>query len=302
MWRCLTLLGAALAGCGAAASPVAQTAQPTPVRSDRYGFSAKLPPGWTQASQSLTPHLSNPVEILSAGTFGDMRPSDNGGCAHVPTGALRRMGPGDAFVSVEERFGDPRFPDRPAHFTLDPKDQGSEAEQCAGPGEQLDVFWFGFRDAGRGFHVLVALGRNAAPARAAEALALLDSLRFDPGPAGVALDPDLAIHEDDPAAQLSWTLVPPWHRYDRLLTSLDSERLALGTEREPPDVTCASPSLAADAALILVFEGEPDGCTGLMRRWRDHGRALQAHAYFGSQASEQTRRDAASIVNSIQAR
>jgi hypothetical protein len=46
---------------------------------------------------------------------------------------------------------------------------------------ELGVYWFGFRDAGRGFQVLVALGRSASPARVAEALALLDSLRFDPG-------------------------------------------------------------------------------------------------------------------------
>jgi hypothetical protein len=39
-----------------------------------------------------------------------------------------------------------------------------------------------------------------------------------------------------------------------------------------------------------------------MVRWRDHGRAFQAHLYLGPRAGDQLKRDAVSILNSIQAR
>src|SRR4051794_8956665 len=187
MWRCLVLLAAATAGCGTVAAPGPRTSAPTEVRSQVHGFPGQLPAGWTRSSGSLTPHLSNPVEILSAGTFGDMRPAD-GKCAHMPAGALNRIGPKDAFVTLQERYGEPQFPDRPEHFALESKDLENEAAACADEGKKLDVYWFGFRDGSRGFHVLVAFGRSAPAARVAEALALLDSLRFEPGPAGIHLD------------------------------------------------------------------------------------------------------------------
>jgi hypothetical protein len=41
-------------------------------------------------------------------------------------------------------------------------------------------YWFGFGDAGRAFHVLVAIGRNARPELRRDAFRILDSLRFDP--------------------------------------------------------------------------------------------------------------------------
>jgi hypothetical protein len=333
VWRCLgLLLVVAVAGCGTVPAPRAERVSET-ITSQQYGFTARLPAGWTSASESLTPGLSNPVEILSAGTFGDMRPRD-GACAQMPGGGLERIGPEDAFLTIQERYGEPVFPDRPASFALEGKSENSDAATCAGKEKQLDVYWFGFRDAGRGFHVLVALGRSASPARVAEALALLDSLRFEPGPAGVHLDPDLAIHFEDRSARLSWSTVPPWRRYEWPLTSVDAERLVLGTfelQRSAPDENCtpraAIDALPPDGAFIYVFEydhvqpsslasfpartGELElgprqeyECVGdsQMVRWRDHGRAFQAHLYVGSRASDELKRDAISILNSIQAR
>jgi hypothetical protein len=91
---------------------------------------------------------------------------------------------------------------------------------------------------------------------------------------------------------------------------VDGERLALGTfdlERSAPDGNC-TPRAAIDAlppggAFIYVFEYvDPATSSGQMVRWRDHGRAFQAHVYFGPDATSDLKRDAMSILNSIQAR
>jgi len=318
-WPLLLLLVIA-AGCRE--EPVQPTAAPTRIASDAHGFTAQLPAGWELARESLTPGLTNPVEILSAGTVHDLRPEE-GSCAHVPVGGLERMGPRDAFVSVEERLGEPQFPSRPAHFTLPAATQQTDATFCTRNGSRLDIYWFGFRDAHRGFHVLVALGREAPPERREEALALLDSLRFEPGPAGVELDPDLAVRFSD--GDLTWLMpVPPWRHYDWPLTSVREERLAIGTfelERAPPDRNCtpraAIEALPDDGAFIYVFENRaaPDGtpevtlgsevgyeCLGRSRmaRWRVGDHTLQAHVYFGPRASGRLKDEARSILNSIQ--
>jgi hypothetical protein len=306
-----------------------------PVVSRAHRFSATLPAGWEIASRSLTPTMSpNPIEILSAGTLRDMRPLE-GSCGHMPVGAIERMGPRDALVTVFERFGGTRFPDRPAHFALPDRTQRGDAIACTDTATPLDDYWFDFRDADRGFHVLIVFGRDAPRARRDEALALLDSLRFEPGPQGVDLDPDITVPFEDPSARLSWQMpVPPWRRYDWPMTAVQGERLSLGTfelERGPPDRNCtpraAIEAMPPDGAFIYVLEyvdlaarwkqripqrtgsltlGLEDNfeCMGKSRTviWQDRGRAFQAHVYIGVRASDARRRDAASILNSIQAR
>ena len=328
-WWCVPLLLASLTGCVQPASVAAPG--PVPFASAEHGFSAALPGGWHVAPASLTPHLANPVEILSAGTMDGLRPRD-GACGHVAVGAIERMGPRDAFVTVQERFGETMFPARPARFALADPQERSDATACAEGEPPLDVYWWEFRDAGRNFHVLVALGREAPRERRVEALALLDSLRFEPGPDGVRLDPDRTVYARDVAAELSWAMpVPPWRRYDRALTSVVGERLVLGTfplARRAPDENCtpraAIDALPSDGAFIYVFEyvaadafarvpersgelalGPPVAyeCLGESRmvRWRDHGRVLQAHVYLGSRAGEALLGEARSIINSIRA-
>ena len=326
-WCAILVLLALGAGCSAEEPARGRAAPPARFASDAHRFTAELPAGWERAPRSHTPGLSHPVEILSAGTFRGARPA-TGPCAHMPVGALERMGPRDAFVNVQERYGEAQFPGRPERFALPAPDPGSDAAACARNGDRLDVHWFGFRDAGRGFHVLVALGREAPPERREEALALLDSLRFEPGPAGVHLDSDEVVPFRD--HRLSWLMpLPRWRHYDWPLTSVDGERLVLGTfelERGPPDEDCAPraaiDALPLDGALIYVFEyadhrvtarertGElrlgPEiayECIGPSRmvRWRDHGRDLQAHVMLGPRASSSLEREASSILNSIQA-
>jgi hypothetical protein len=177
----LTVAFALLAvACGAQS---AATPPPPPQKVDdsAHGLAYELPPGWQRATVSLTPHLVDPREVLSAGTF-QLRYRETE-CAHVAGSALEDMGPTDAFITLQERGLDPGsdwagFPPRPAHFgpTLG---GSSEASACV-PSAQFTDHWFTFSDAGRHFHVLVAFGPKAPDAVQREAWGLLDSLRVDP--------------------------------------------------------------------------------------------------------------------------
>ena len=93
------------------------TTPPMTVRA--HGLTAELPPGWQAASESLTPHLTDPREELAVGTYPlRYRQTD---CAHMPGSALEALGARDAFVTLEERGlgvpdGAADFPSRPARF------------------------------------------------------------------------------------------------------------------------------------------------------------------------------------------
>jgi hypothetical protein len=142
----------------------------TTVRDDTW---ISLPAGWQLAPRTLTPYLSNPREVFSAGTF-PLR-FVLGDCNHQPDGALRAMTSTDAFVTVQERRGGPPFPLRPSRFTAP---RHGMFESCTRDRPDLDGFFINFRDAGRNFSALVWLGRDVSPARRAETFAILDRLRF----------------------------------------------------------------------------------------------------------------------------
>src|SRR5437867_11683549 len=122
------------------------------------------------------------------------------------------MSDNDVLVTVQERFGsDSGFPPRPQRFGLEGR-AISEAAACAGPHPAFESYWFGFRDRGRGFHVLVAVGRSAPEKRVSEALAILDSMRFA-ARRPVRLNPDDAIDERDTAAGLDFVHPSAWRWY-----------------------------------------------------------------------------------------
>jgi hypothetical protein len=253
----------------------------------------------------------------------------------MPTGAIKRMGPRDALVTVFERYGSPRFPARPAHFALPERTEHGDAQACTKTTTPLDDYWFEFRDANRGFHVLAIFGRDAPRERREQALALLNSLRFTPDPPGVHLDTNLTIPFEDASARLAWQMpAPPWRRYDWPMTAVQDERLSLGTfhlKRQPPNHNC-TPQAAIDAmpptgAFIYLFEYKhlatrwkrripqrtgtltlgpelPYECVGTSRAvsWQDHDRVFQAHVYIGARASNQLRHEVTSVLNSIQPR
>src|SRR5690242_6916925 len=110
--RALLAVGAlALGGCGSTPGPAA----PRPTVLHRDGLSFTLPVGWHAAPRTLTPHLVDPREVLTAGT-GRMA-SGGTSCAHMPSAALAAMNERDVLVTVQERAGDVSgFAERPPHF------------------------------------------------------------------------------------------------------------------------------------------------------------------------------------------
>lgn len=316
-----------LAGCGGG-TPADDDRPAREQRGD--GVRYLLPGEWHAASRSLTPQLTNPRELLSAGT-GSL--PAGGGCAHMPSAALRAMRSQDVLVTVQERLGSPRsFPPRPAHFRAS-GDTRSDALDCAGPRRPFTSYWFGFRDGGRGFHVLVAIGRTASRERAAGAWALLDSLRVAPR-RPLRIDGDDALPFDDAARGLRIVHPSAWRVYRRQLTQAVSARnqLALGTfalgDRRRPDRNC-SPQTALRArgardGFVFMFEyadlnarqlarfprrgrrlrlpraAVAFECFGRSRvvRFQDGARAFQAHVY----GPPQRRSEALSILDSLRVR
>ena len=179
----LVVLAAAplAASCGEESDVPPKRRAARDVTVSEHGLTVALPPGWLAARESLTPHLVDPREELSVATYPlRYRPT---ACAHVPGSALEDLGPGDAFVSLEERGLDPGatwpdFPARPAHFGPD-LGGPSEAPACTPAARYVD-HWFGFTDGGRHFHVMVAFGPQTSADVQRQAWAILDGLRVDP--------------------------------------------------------------------------------------------------------------------------
>jgi hypothetical protein len=147
----------------------------------RYGLSGALPSGWHLASSTQTPRLHDPREVMTAATFALGTPA--GRCNHLPAGAVAAMGATDALVSVQERGrGAPvsDFRPRPARFAVpEPSRREETIQQCVDAPVSARVSRDAFSDGARAFHVLVVLGENAPPAVEAQALEILNRLRFD---------------------------------------------------------------------------------------------------------------------------
>jgi hypothetical protein len=166
----LALAAAALLalGCG---SGVAGTASE---RRHRIGpgLSVVLPPGWAAAPPPVT-RLAYPSELLVAATYPVAREPGRESCG--PTGAVRAIPPGGALIFLFE-YEDPnptqlaRFPLRPGRLRLPRGPQVSF--ECFGVGRALT-----FRQRGRAFQAMVALGPRATGHARRSALALLDSLK-----------------------------------------------------------------------------------------------------------------------------
>jgi hypothetical protein len=303
----------------------------SPGRSARAdGIRYTIPPDWRAARASLTPHLTNPREVLTVGT-GAL--PVGGRCVQFPSAALTALGPSDALVTVQERLGSvTTFPARPRHFAL-PAPNTSEAADCAGPGASFDSYWFEFREGGRGFHVLVAFGPTAPAERRREALAVLDSLQITPR-RPIRIDGDDAIPFDDASRGLHLVHASAWRVYEQTLTQAISGRdqISLGTfplHQTKPDSNCtpatALRSRPPAGGLIFMYEQEglnrtqlarvpprparlrlprssyrPYECFGPSWRvdFRDGGRAFTAHVY-GPPAR---RREALAILDSLRVR
>ena len=183
-WRRWRLRGAAAlvtAAAAAVALLLARPAQPdvevpasTPVNVAKYGVATRLPAGWQLAGASLTPHLVDPAEILTAATFTPVRRATLG-CASLPAVA---MGASDALVTVQEwRQVTPAAP-RPKRFVYH---QSAPAfvrmvQGCitGAAVPSVDTFSVGARS----FISIVVLAPDTTRAVRLQALQILDRLRF----------------------------------------------------------------------------------------------------------------------------
>ncbi|MEX0699219.1 MAG: hypothetical protein WD354_05735 [Acidimicrobiia bacterium] len=130
---------------------------------EEHGFRITYPPDWFRAEVNLTPNLASPQEVLSIGTF----PLEPGGpgCANVPTNTLTRLGPEDAFLTMQGEASRPDSEDRPVFGPgVGISIEGLEFPYCLAEAERLEIGamqWIHFSDAGRSFYLLVAIGRDA---------------------------------------------------------------------------------------------------------------------------------------------
>jgi hypothetical protein len=144
------------------------------------GFAVTRPKGWHLVEPPIS-SLTRPVERLLLTSY---RTARGGNCG--PDRALRDLPAGGALVYLMEyrpSHGDPwrglrrrDFPRRPAHFAL--RRSALATYECW----RAPSYLIRFRDADRPFQLHVALGGRASPARRAQALRVLDSLRFEPLP------------------------------------------------------------------------------------------------------------------------
>lgn len=326
MLRALTTVVAAvvLAACGSQSTPqptraaasTVDSAGWTQFRDSAHAFSIRVPPGWLRAPTSLTPGLTNPHEILTLSTHVARRGGEH--CNHLPERAMRELGPGDVLLSLQERRGSGGFAERPRPYVLDaqPTDAGGCAERT-----DLREHFGGFRDRGRGVHVLVVMGPEVSDARRADAAAIVDSLEFEPAWSSRAR----GLRFQPPAG---------WHVYPHRLTAAVAPRdqLAFGSfplRRAAAERNCtprqAIRALPAGGAFVFAFEyrglnrrqrlrfpayaklelrSQPVRayeCFGESRlfRFRLQGRVFQAHVYLGPRATPERRAEVEAALRSI---
>jgi hypothetical protein len=179
--RVWMVLSALVAGCGSGAAPVREQPAPpvgwTTYRDARDGLRVSYPSGWSRARRSLTPHLTDPVEVLALASY-RLRRAPARECAHVAEQALRDLGRRDALVVVLERRGkEDGFTARRRPFVLGPPSD-NEAAACVHRRREIEQHWVALRDGGRRFYVYVGFGRRVSDPRRRAVLRLLDSLRF----------------------------------------------------------------------------------------------------------------------------
>ena len=251
------LAGLVLSSCGEdeerpAPAAAAALAGMTRFTDERQGFEVTFPSDLMRADTVLTPSLGNPREILSVGT---VEPVANGGssrCAQHPVETMARVGPRDAFVTIQERANQLSGEMRPGPPQLDavvPDD--SEAAQCVGHGVPFKTYWMPFELGGRGFYADAALGDDAPPELRAQLQSVLDSFTAR-----------ASVVEDDRQRGVRFSYPAPWRIYPFALSGIPLQhQIALGTfplEQDEPDPNCtpatALDAMGEDGGLLYVFE------------------------------------------------
>jgi hypothetical protein len=142
----------------------------------------KYPPDWQLAARVLTPHLSDPHEVLALGTF-PMQAADHN-CAHIPVNALEQMARTDGFIWITERTGTAEMP--ASNFGLRPTVIGPRTGADANQGDLSACLnhplagtarAISFDDHDRHFTITYALGSDVSPQRRSDLLRILNSFR-----------------------------------------------------------------------------------------------------------------------------
>jgi hypothetical protein len=173
-----------LSGCGGAEeqSPLPEVRAEGPAEwvthqdVDR-SYTVAYPADWTLAPDRLTPNLADPKEILAIATYDP--PVGGNRCSHQPVAAVEALGPGDALIVVFERR--PPWPKGgyPRRETIDLALERGTGRFCVPDQQRLDA-WLSFRDAGRAFYLLVAVGPEASNETRRSVDRIVESLTFEP--------------------------------------------------------------------------------------------------------------------------
>jgi hypothetical protein len=174
----LLALGIGAFGCGDRGDDDVASDQSI-YRNQAWGYSVAVPPGWYRVAQPRSPGSGDPVVILAMATF-PLRDED----AAYPI-PRQGFGADEAFVTILERGLEPggwkSFPTRPQQFRFEPNRGSVPAEYVRrATGIAFRDHWFNFTDAGRHFHVQVAIGDLVSRSESDEPYRILDTLRFDP--------------------------------------------------------------------------------------------------------------------------
>jgi hypothetical protein len=142
---------------------------------DDHKLTVYYPESWHRASETLTPQLDQPTELLSLGTY----PLTPGGddCVQIPERAIESLGPTDAFVTLQESSSAKGFPGRPNSFSAEGGEE-TEAAGCLDNAEDIFFRMFRFTDEGRSFIAYVAIGDSASAQTRNEVWQVLNALIF----------------------------------------------------------------------------------------------------------------------------
>lgn len=298
-----------LAGCssGPEAKPTPKQTPWTTYADTAHAFRISFPSSWRRSPEVLATRVTDPHEILSLSTH-RARPGGER-CGHVPENAMRDLGPRDVLLTLQERRGSGGFGDRVHPFSLDYV-RRSPPEECA---ERSDILLgsSGFRDAGRGLHVMAAFGPDAEALHRADLERVVESLVLEPPWRSRRLD----LRIQPPTG---WTVRARGRHVN--FGSFDVARPSpLACPEIPDSVT------PEDGAFVYMFEYVGLNRTQRMRfpgyqrfslrardrqayacfgdswlfRFRYHGRTFQAHAYLGRTASATRRRELRAALRSI---
>ena len=144
---------------------------------EKRGFSITYPAHWFRAKESLTPHLEDPAEIFSVGTF-ELEPGAKE-CAQFAGNAMEHMRPNDVLVSIQESSGPLEAVPLEGDWTL-ASGYGTEAQDCLTNLTPFEDRLIALESNGRYVYAFFAIGREAGQGRREEAVEVVRSLELDP--------------------------------------------------------------------------------------------------------------------------